>query len=231
MRIWLISDTHNHHDELEVPSDIDAVIHCGDESDHGNSSMNEPEARRFLEWYSSLEIATRILVPGNHSTAIEAGLIRPGNYPDIHFLIHEQMDWQGLKIFGSPFTPKFFDWAYMKPRQELDSIWQSIPDKTDILITHGPPKGILDVTRDMDSGEPVHVGSKSLRRQVENRIRPRLHAFGHLHDEAGINNYGTVTRGGTQFINCACCNLASRLVHDGFVIEVEAQKTASNVLK
>lgn len=220
MKIWLISDTHNHHEELEIPSGIDAVIHCGDESDSGNAFMNEPEARRFFRWFSSLDIATKIFVPGNHSTAIEQGLIRPDNYPEINFLIHQQMEWHGLKIFGSPFTPMFFDWAYMKAREELDAVWQSIPDDIDILITHGPPKGILDVTKDMNSGDPVSVGSKSLRRHVENRIQPKVHAFGHLHDEAGIHNYGTITRGATQFINCACCNLASRLVHDGFVIDI-----------
>lgn len=219
MKIWFLSDTHCEHQGLEVP-EADAVIHCGDESMHGNAWMNEPEARRFFEWYSALEIPTKIFVPGNHSTAIEQGLIRGSDYPEVTFLIHQAMEWNGLKIFGSPWTPMFFDWAYMKARSELDMVWQSIPDDIDILITHGPPKGIMDMTADMHTREPVHVGSKSLMRHVEERIKPRIHAFGHIHDERGISNFGTIIRGGTQFINCACCDLSCRLVHNGFVVEI-----------
>jgi Icc-related predicted phosphoesterase len=224
MKLWFISDTHNQHELLSVPDDVDAVLHCGDESDSGNAWMNEPEARSFFHWYSSLDIPTKIFVPGNHSTAVEQGLILASDYPAIKFLIHDQITWQGLKIFGSPYTPVFFDWAYMKPRSELDAVWQTIPDDIDILITHGPPKGILDVTKDMDTREPVHVGSKSLTRHVETRIQPRIHAFGHIHDESGIKNFGTVTRGKTQFINCACCDLGGRLKNQGFTIEIKQSK-------
>jgi len=220
MKLWFISDTHCKHDGLEIP-DVDAVIHCGDESTHGNAWMNESEARKFFEWYSALPIPTRIFVPGNHSTAIEQGLIRASDYPTVTFLIHEQTEWNGLKIFGTPYTPMFFDWAYMKPRSELDAVWQSIPDDIDILITHGPPKGIFDVTGDMRTGEPVHVGSKSLTQHVEQRIKPKIHAFGHIHDERGISNFGSITRGETQFINCACCNLSGQLKHHGRIVEIK----------
>ena len=220
-KIWFISDTHNEHAGLIVPADLDMVIHCGDESTAGDESRNEPEARRFFEWYSALEIPTKLFVPGNHSTAIEHGLIQAEDYPEIRFLIHEQLEWNGRKVFGSPYTPNFFDWAYMKPRAELDAVWQSIPDDIDILITHGPPKGILDLTKDMDTRQPVHVGSMSLTRHVEQRIRPKFHAFGHLHDERGIKNFGTLTRGSTQFINCSCCDLAGRLKNHGLVIDVD----------
>lgn len=220
MKIWFISDTHCRHTELGIPS-VDAVIHCGDESNHGNAWMNESEARGFFEWYSRLSIPMKIFVPGNHSTAIEQGLIRSDDFPGVHFLIHQQLDWNGLRVFGSPYTPIFFDWAYMKPRSKLDIVWQSIPDNIDILITHGPPKGIFDVTADMHTGEPIHVGSKSLLRHVKNRIKPKLHTFGHIHDENGILNFGMIVREQTKFINCACCDIAGRLVHNGFVVEIE----------
>ncbi len=220
MKIWFISDTHCQHESLKVP-EVDAVIHCGDESNHGNAWMNEPEARRFFDWYSALEIPTKVFVPGNHSTAIEQGLIRGSDYPEVRFLIHDSMQWNGLKIFGSPYTPDFFNWAYMKPRSELDIVWQSIPDDVDILITHGPAKGIMDETADMYTGKPVHVGSKSLMRHVAERIRPRIHSFGHIHDEPGVNNFGTITRGATQFINCACCHLTRGLVHQGVIVDLD----------
>ncbi|QDV24527.1 metallophosphoesterase [Aureliella helgolandensis] len=70
MKIWSISDTHNEHLGLQVP-DVDLVIHCGDESTHGKAVLNEPEARRFFDWYAGLGIATKVYVPGNHSLAVE----------------------------------------------------------------------------------------------------------------------------------------------------------------
>lgn len=223
MKIWFISDTHCQHEQLEVP-DVDLVVHCGDESDSGNAWMNEPEARAFLDWYAALAIPAKIFVPGNHSTAIEKGLVQPSDYPTIQFLIHQQTQWMGFKIFGSPYTPQFFDWAYMKPREELDPIWQTIPDDTDILITHGPPKGHMDVTRDMDTRALVHVGSKSLRKHVENRIKPKIHAFGHIHDENGIHNCGMISCNDIQFINCSTCDIAGRLKNHGFVVLVEKRE-------
>ena len=207
------------HESLSVP-DVDMVIHCGDESNNGNAWFNESESREFFSWYAALPIPNKVFVPGNHSTAIEQGLVRARDYPTVHFLIHEQLEWSGLKLFGSPYTPKFFDWAYMKDRSELDAVWASIPNDIDILMTHGPPKGILDVTRDMDSRQPIHVGSKSLRTHVETRIKPIYHAFGHIHDERSIQNFGQVQQKETLYINCSCCDLEGRLKNNGFVVEV-----------
>lgn len=224
MKIWFLSDTHGCHSALNVP-EADVVVHCGDESNHGNAWMNEPESRRFFEWYMDIEIPTKIFVPGNHSTAIEQGLVRPQDYPSVHFLIHDSVKFGGLKFFGSPYTPRFYDWAYMKARAKLDKVWSSIPDDVDILITHGPPKGVLDLTKDMGSHGLVQVGCKSLRRHVDERIEPRIHAFGHIHDERGINNYGMLTLGETQFINCACCNQRCELKHNGFVVDVAAMNS------
>jgi len=221
MRCWLISDTHNHHSKLQVPDGLDVIIHCGDESDSGNEWLNEPEARAFFEWYSDLDVEVKIFVPGNHSMAVEQGLIRPEQYPEVRFLIHEQTDIEGLVVFGTPYTPKFFNWAYMRTRGDLDIVWQSIPDNVDILISHGPPKGYMDVTRDLDTREPIHVGSNHLTRHVKQRIKPILHSFGHIHDEPGIRNFGIVDEAGITFVNCSCCNLGSRLVNHGVVVEID----------
>ncbi|MDP1562557.1 MAG: metallophosphatase domain-containing protein [Pirellulaceae bacterium] len=219
MKIWFISDTHGLHQGLQPPK-ADVVIHCGDEANHGSPWLNEPESRRFFDWYRELPIPIKVFVPGNHSTAIEQGLIRATDYPEVRFLIHDEAEIAGLKIFGSPYTPRFFDWAYMKARNKLDLVWDTIPDDIDILITHGPPKGILDLTKDIETKALVQVGCKALRRHVDERIKPRIHAFGHLHDEADVSNYGRYTRGTTQFINAACCNLKMELAHQGFVVEI-----------
>jgi Icc-related predicted phosphoesterase len=229
MRCWFISDTHTHHRLLRVPANIDIVVHCGDESESGNEWFNEAEARDFFDWYSELDIPGKIFVPGNHSTAMEKGLIQPFEYPKIHFLIHSQVEFQGLTFFGTPFTPKFFNWAYMRPRSELDSVWQTIPDCVHILITHGPPKGLLDVTLDMDTREPVHVGSKSLTRHVTQRIKPLLHAFGHIHDERGIKNFGLQNEANITFVNCSCCDIGNQLVNHGFVFDIDSHTKVVNL--
>jgi hypothetical protein len=204
-----------------IPDGVDAVFHCGDESHLGNPMRNEPECRAFFEWFCGLPIKTKFFVPGNHSTAFEQGLVTPDDYPSVHFLIHEAAVWDGWNLFGTPYTPLFFNWAYMKARPDLDAVWATIPEQTDILLSHGPPKGILDVTRDWRSKEPIHVGSKSLTRHVLERIKPKLHAFGHLHDEPEINNFGIVERGGVKFVNCSCCNLSGQLVNHGMVVDLE----------
>jgi len=218
MRIWFISDTHNQHGHLRVP-EADVVMHCGDESTNQIPALNEPEARRFFEWYRQLEIPVKVFVPGNHSTAIENGLVSPENYPEIHFLIHQQLVIDGIKIFGSPYVPQFHDWAYMKKRTRLDQVWQTIPADTEILLTHGPPKGVLDLTHDFENKQLVQVGCAALRRHVEQRIQPAIHAFGHLHDEHGISNYGIYKRSVTQYLNCSVCNLRGEFANNGFLID------------
>jgi|JI9StandDraft_2_1071091.scaffolds.fasta_scaffold03007_2 Icc-related predicted phosphoesterase len=230
MRVWFISDTHNHHTELRIPSDIQIVVHCGDESESGNEWFNEPEAREFFDWYSDLPIAIKVFVPGNHSTAIEKGLVSPTDYPQVHFLIHRSMEVHGLNFFGTPFTPKFFNWSYMRSREELDFVWQTIPDQVDILISHGPPKGFLDVTCDMHTRAPIHVGSNSLTKHVTQRIKPMIHAFGHIHDEKEIRNFGHVLDKGTNFINCSCCDVANQLVNHGFVVQLDPVQKSCVVL-
>ncbi|MFO0941734.1 MAG: hypothetical protein U0930_13340, partial [Pirellulales bacterium] len=162
--------------------------------------------------------------------SVEQGLIKPEDYPGILFLIHQlcEIPCEGslssatrtLKIFGSPYTPWFFNWAYNVARPDLEAIWQTIPATVDLLVTHGPPKGILDVTRDWKTKEPIHIGSMSLTRNVEQRIKPKIHTFGHLHDEIGISNFGWLDRSGVTFINCCCCDLPGNLVHHGVIVEL-----------
>lgn len=230
MKIWLISDTHCKHELLRVPDSVDLVVHCGDEAHAHKPKKNLEEAKPFFEWFQSLPIARKVFVPGNHSIAVEQGLIQPADFPEIVFLIHQLSEFQlgdlsvenngKLKIFGSPYTPWFFNWAYNVARPDLDAIWATIPTDIDLLITHGPPKGILDVTKDWKSKEPIHIGSMSLTRQVDKRIRPKIHAFGHLHDEPEINNFGWKQHNGVAYINCSCCDLPGNLVHHGVIVEL-----------
>lgn len=219
MKIWIISDTHTAHRLLNIP-ECDLVIFCGDESNKSNPYENELESRDFFNWFRTLP-ADKIFVPGNHSTAISNGLVKPEEYPNIKFLIHQDFKYKGLNIFGSPWTPSYGNsWAYMRKRNQMFVVWENLPTDIDILITHGPPKGILDLTRDRDTDELVQVGCKSLLNAVL-KIKPKIHCFGHIHSEDGIYNFGKVSNQvGIDFINAACYNHRQNQFYQGHLIEI-----------
>jgi Icc-related predicted phosphoesterase len=96
---------------------------------------------------------------------------------------------KGIKIFGSPYTPEFGNWSFMKARHKLDRIWdKAIDDNTDIIIVHGPPKGVLDKSYDR-KGMMESCGDKSLLNKV-NKVQPKLMLFGHIHNCEDIINAG-----------------------------------------
>jgi Icc-related predicted phosphoesterase len=199
MNIWHISDTHTFHDMLYVPKDIDMVIFSGDCSNPRDPYFNEPEVRRFLSWYSLLPIKYKIFVAGNHDTSIEKGLVDKETFDNcgVIYLENEGVEIEGFKIWGSPCTPTFGHWSFMKAREKIDRLWQHIPDDTDILIVHGPPKGILD-----HSYSPDHVyercGCSALRKHVLFRVKPKLMCFGHIHNTKDVINQGTLSLSGYE---------------------------------
>lgn len=87
-----------------------------------------------------------------------------------------------IKFYGSPWQPYFDDWAFNAARgQSLSGIWAKIPPDVDVLVTHGPPRGILD-----RNGTGKEVGCADLLVELQSRTSPpRLHAFGHVHDSYG----------------------------------------------
>lgn len=194
MKIWHISDTHTFHELLEVPSGVDMVIFSGDCSNPRNPYNNEPEVRRFIDWYSGLDIKYKVFVAGNHDTSIENGLVTKNDFESngIVYLENDYTVIEGLKIFGSPFTPTFGDWAFNKARHKLDRIWQSaIPNDSDIIVVHGPPKGMLDLSYDRN-GNMEFCGCKSLMNKVM-EVNPKFMMFGHIHNCKDIINAGTRT--------------------------------------
>ena len=226
--IWLISDTHGHHETLTVPH-ADAVIHLGDEANRRDPAENLPQSMAFFDWFAALPITDKFFVPGNHSAAIESGLLRPDNYPSINFLIHRSTTWHQWNLFGSPYTPRHGEWSYMRKRSDLDQIWSTISTKTDLLLTHTPPRGVLDLTRSSEGRGLVQAGCTALRRHVETRIRPAVHVFGHLHDERHITNHGTFTTGATHYINAAICDRQCRPKHNGWLLTIDPQDSTAAV--
>lgn len=210
MKIWLISDTHGKHEELIMPDNIDMVISAGDGGTYKDPYNCKPDLDMFLVWFNSLPIKHKVYIPGNHDTAMESDLIEESLYQEINFLFHESIEIDGVKIFGSPYTPAFLGWAYNSTNEELVELWKDIPNDLDILVTHGPPWGILDRCAD-----GYRAGCKHLLYEVE-RAKPKYHVFGHIHEDGGKKEH----HGETEFINASILDLGYKHHNNGHLIEI-----------
>ncbi|KAK8024606.1 hypothetical protein PG993_012672 [Apiospora rasikravindrae] len=84
-----------------------------------------------------------------------------------------------LKVYGSPRSPRNGNWAFQYPREDGGKVWEDrVPDDTDILVTHCPPRAHLDLNGKLGCGHLL---------QELWRVRPalRLHVFGHVHEGHG----------------------------------------------
>ncbi|HEX8396713.1 MAG TPA: metallophosphatase domain-containing protein [Pyrinomonadaceae bacterium] len=192
-RIVLLSDTHNCNEQISVP-DGDILIHAGDATNRGQVD----EIVAFNEWFSGFPHKHKIFVAGNHDWLFETRpkYARSLLAKNVVYLQDSAVEILGLKIYGSPWQPRFFDWAFNLNRGgEMAEKWKLIPKDADILITHGPPFGILDETPRGD-----FAGCEELRKRVE-EIRPQLHVFGHIHF-----GYGTEEKFGVRFVNASNCD-------------------------
>jgi len=204
MIITLISDTHNKHNQItEFLPGGDLLIHAGDISSMGYKY----EIQYFLEWFNSLDTYTnKIFIAGNHDWGFQTNkkwvTDELKKYPNITYLednleiINAEPDYQkGTKIWGSPWQPEFYNWAFNLARngEELKEKWDMIPKDIDILITHGPAYGYVDRIL----GEYEHLGCELLIDRI-NTIKPKIHVCGHIH-----SGYGYIFNGNTHFINAS----------------------------
>jgi Icc-related predicted phosphoesterase len=193
VKICIISDTHNKHKRLSTLPDADMIIHCGDFTSVGK----EHEIRDFMKWYTGLnQYKYKLIVAGNHDwlferSGIHARSLVPGN---VKYLQDWGVEIEGLYFYGSPVQPPFNGWAFNRPEEKLAIHWVGIPNKTDVLITHCPPYSIFD----WSIYDKIHTGSPSLYFEVLQRIKPKLHCFGHIH-----GGYGQKVIENTTFINAS----------------------------
>jgi Icc-related predicted phosphoesterase len=207
-RITLISDTHTKHRELDgdLPGG-DILIHAGDIM---NSGRNLEDIKDFCKWFDEQNYNSKIFIAGNHDRMFEDFPERAMEIVNSYKLItYLQDSWIKIgddgqfndetmvKIYGSPWQPWFYDWAFNLPKggPGLMTKWEAIPRDTDILITHGPPQDHLDV-----SGPPYnegHLGCALLREKVDAQA-PKIHVFGHIH-----GSYGYKFHNGTHFFNAS----------------------------
>lgn len=205
MKIVCISDTHGQHEGLKLPKG-DLIIHAGDVTRNGTFI----QTITFLNWFSSLEYEHKIFIAGNHDFFFEKGIIDGFMPMGIHYLNDSGCEINGIKFWGSPVTPWFYDWAFNRQRgEEIRRHWNLIPKDTDVLITHGPVQGIHDKT-----AGGVNAGCKDLHNYL-GCIRPKAHVCGHIHE-----GYGEKIVGSMRFINASVLNERYELVNEPRVFEI-----------
>lgn len=209
MRFTFISDTHSLHDRLTLGSG-DVLIHCGDLTNKGSLE----DAENFANFMAAQDFKYKVVIAGNHDFCLEDDRKEAVEQcladKDIIYLNDTGTTIEGLKLWGSPVQPEFFNWAFNRKRgEDICKHWDLIPGDTDILITHGPAFGILDRVM-----EGEKVGCRDLLDRVK-QIKPKIHAFGHIHED-----YGVLKQGGTTFVNACNVNRNYWLVNPPIVIEV-----------
>lgn len=214
MKIVCISDTHNCNEQIAIP-DGDILIHSGDATTVGTVE----QIKAFNKWFAGLPHKHKVFVAGNHDwlfekdNALARGLLDPA----IIYLQDSFTEIDGLKIYGSPWQPRFFDWAFNLNRgYEMAEKWAMIPDDIDVLITHGPPYGVLDLVP--RQGWDENTGCEELRKKVKQLAafgRLKLHIFGHIHC-----GYGTHEEFGVKFVNASNCDEQYQPIQRPIIIDL-----------
>ncbi len=229
MKVVIVSDTHLLlQEEIPVP-DGDILIHCGDCLNSGDFK----ELPGFLNWFFGLNFPHKILVPGNHdfcfdneynNLSLKEVTKFNGAGQQVHLLIDQSIEIEGVKFHGSPWQGSLPFWACYRGEKFRKLAWASIPNNLDFLITHVPPFGILDQAYLYipggypDRSKKISTGNKLLREFVLEK-RPKYHAFGHIHEAAGVHK-----ENGTTFINAANLNRDYKYQNAPVCVEVETKK-------
>jgi Icc-related predicted phosphoesterase len=203
MKIAIISDLHGFLPKL--PEVVDLALIVGDVCpvvDHTLERQSLWLAREFRDWLTELPAHRKVGVAGNHDFALEKFRFDlPWTYLD-----NSSTDVEGLKVWGTPLSGKFGKWAFMRQEDELQRAYVEIPNDTDIVISHGPPKWYGDQCRN-----GYYAGSPSLRDRIT-ELRPLFTAVGHIHEARGIY----VTESCGTVINSAAVDLDYELRPDPF---------------
>lgn len=198
MRIVMVSDLHGKFPPKEEMPEGNMLIFAGDFS----GATNTGSVVLFVEWLAEVaSIYSNVLViAGNHDGQLEecsslASWAKKEISLHATYLEDSGIEIEGVKFWGSPITPEFCNWYFGKPgnSKEIRDHWNLIPNDTDVLITHGPPKDILSI-----SGYGDECGCYELRETVLFRLDVKLHVFGHIHGGTGI-----LEKKGTHYVNAS----------------------------
>lgn len=188
MKILHLSDTHGAHRRLSNLPEADVVVHSGDLCMVGEKR----EALDFLNWFCDLPYKHKVFICGNHDECLYEANI-DGLDSNVHYLCNSGVEIDGVKFYG---VPMFIE-DCITTRQARN--YANIPEDTDVLITHTPAYGILDLDDGID-GEFINYGSEELLEHIS-RVSPRAHLFGHIHRQHGVSELN-----GIVFSNGAIMN-------------------------
>lgn len=212
MKIVAISDTHTFEDRITIP-DGDMLIHAGDFTISGTFE----EVKQFALWLEKQPHKHKIVVAGNHDWLFQKdphlarSLIHGIGHA--YYLQDGHVEIEGIRFYGSPWQPRFGDWAFNLDRgEQIRRKWDLIKP-CDVLITHGPPWGIQDYILPNSQ----HLGCEDLRDAVK-RVKPKVHIFGHIH-----GGYGEYFSGRTRFVNASICDEAYQTSNAPIVFDLEQE--------
>lgn len=216
MKFCVISDTHSLQKYIapRILDPADCIIHAGDVSNRGRKN----EVLDFMAWFSSLtQYKYKIFIAGNHDFLFETDpdMIKTmlAQYPDIIYLQDSAVEIEGVKIYGSPWQPRFFNWAFNVDRGEkIAKIWELIPEGTDIVVTHGPIFGYGDIALD-----GRRVGCEDLLNRMK-IVKPKFHISGHIHSGHGMYNVNEVD--GLVAINASLVDEEYQVVYEPIYFEL-----------
>jgi Icc-related predicted phosphoesterase len=207
VHLVIVSDTHTRHEELgRLCGDV--LIHCGDGCD--GFQRNREDLERLDDWFGRQQFERILCIGGNHDFLIEERVARGERvFQNAIYLQDEPHEFRGVRFYGSPWTPELIGWAFYLDAGGLRSRWSLIPEDTDVLITHTAPRGVLDRN---SSGR--HCGCPDLAKRLE-RLRPRLHCFGHNHASAG-----SIRTADTLYVNASVVNRRYEVARGPFELDL-----------
>jgi Icc-related predicted phosphoesterase len=233
MKIMFLSDTHGRHNEItelygELPY-VDIIVHSGDCTRYGEFE----ETDLFMNWFSNRNAMHKVLVAGNHDFVLQQtdrrNWLLANNY-GVTYLEDSFINIDGLGIYGSPWSPVFGMWAFMKHRNaELDEVWQKVPTdgSVDLLVTHSPRYGRFDVSVRGN----YNVGCEMLANRI-NDIHPKVHVFGHIHECGGMIKEETeVPLEGMISLNASLLNIRYVLANPIWIWDTETNDWSSIEIK
>jgi predicted phosphohydrolase len=204
------------HRNLELPAG-DVIIHGGDFCD----LSQESQVYDFLDWFSGLDFRHKVFIAGNHDlfAADQAAKFQKLIPEGVIYLEDSGTKIGDIQLWGSPYQPDLVGWAFGRQRgAAMQKHWRLIPEQTDLLITHTPPRGILD-----QSSSGRSLGCEMLEERLK-VIRPKVHVFGHIHA-----SYGQVQEAETLFINASNLDSRQGLVNPPIVFEWGQYQTPKTV--
>jgi len=193
MKLVVISDTHNQHERLgKLHGDV--LIHCGDMFNLFEPS--DEDIAKIDAWFGKQDFDVILVTGGNHDASLEQTLRWTDQpFKNAYFLQDKVYSHKGVTFYGSPWTPELRGHAFYADVEGLRVAWSKIPTDTDVLVTHTPPAGILDM-----SSRGLELGCIDLERELK-RVVPRIHCFGHVHASGG-----TLDSDGTRYVNASMVN-------------------------